>query len=172
MWTNVCAPGRASWLDDERISPRSSRSSTCSRAICIRSLAPRYVRAIAAPPIVRPTPGTSIRSCARASGGAGEAPPDHRQHGAAGDAFGTLLPDIRLEPHQAESRLELDDLRRDLVSLGERVAALAGEGSLNRGERARFRLPRRAIGVVPFGLQQRFVGHPAAERALDRRRIA
>src|SRR5437016_1208333 len=89
-----------------------------------------------------------------------------------GDPLRTLLADVRLESHEAESRLELHDLRGHLAGLCQRVAPSSRERALNRRECARFGLPRRAVGEMPFGLQQLFLDHPPAQLALDRRAIA
>src|SRR6058998_2397253 len=102
----------------------------------------------------------------------GHPPAHNRHHRGTGDAFGALLADVRLESHEAESRLELHDLRGHLAGLRERVAPSSRQRALNRRECARFGLPRRAVGEMPFGLQQLFLYHPPAELALDRRAIA
>src|SRR6266550_7085156 len=90
----------------------------------------------------------------------------------AGDPLRTLLADVRLESHEAESRLELHDLRGHLAGLCQRVAPSSRERALNRRECAGFGLPRRAVGEMPFGLQQLFLDHPPAQLALDRGAIA
>src|SRR6267142_2427263 len=99
-------------------------------------------------------------------------PADHRHDGRAGNALGALLMNVGLEPHQAESGLELHDLRRDLRCAPERVAPPAGKCPLNRGERAGLWLPRCPVGVVALGLEQFLFGHPAAQRLFDGRAIA
>src|SRR5436309_7801873 len=100
-------------------------------------------------------------------------PPAHNRHdGGAGDAFGALLPDVRLEPDETKSRLELHDLRGHLAGLCERVPPSSRQRALNRRECARLGLPRRAVGEMSFGLQQLFLYHPPTQLALDRRAIA
>src|SRR5438874_3060218 len=50
---------------------------------------------------------------------AGQPPAQDRHHRGPGDPLRTLLPDVCLESHEAESRLELHDLRGHLTGLGQ-----------------------------------------------------
>src|SRR5712691_10619238 len=83
-----------------------------------------------------------------------------------------LEADIRPVKHETQSRLQRHHLGGHLSGLCQRVAASSRQRALNRSECARFGLPRRAVGKMPFGLQQLVFGHPATQRALDRLAIA
>src|SRR5258706_13743691 len=52
------------------------------------------------------------------------------------------------------------------------MGASPRQRALNRRESPRLGLPRRAVGEMPFGLQQLFFDHPPAQLALDGRAIA
>src|SRR5882762_6014696 len=106
-------------------------------------------------------------------GGCGRhAPTQYKEDGGPRNPLRALRPEVRLEPHQTESGLELDDLPGDLRGARQRVPSLSRERALNRGERARLGLPGRPVGKMPFGLQQLLFRHPAAQGALDRGTIA
>src|SRR6266850_689695 len=106
-------------------------------------------------------------------GGCGRhAPAQYKEDGGPRNPLRALRPDVRLEPHQTESGLELDDLPGDLPGARQRVPSLSCERALNRGERARLGLPGRPVGKMSLGLQQLFFRHPPAQGALDRGAIA
>src|SRR5262249_42631828 len=77
------------------------------------------------------------------------------EHDAAGeDPPFTPRPNIGGQRDEAESRLELCDLAGDFIRIGQGVSPTSfSNGTLDTGERARFRLPRRPIGVAALDLQ-------------------
>src|SRR2546426_797989 len=158
--------------------PARPRSNTVPNGPRGALFAPRKGARTLPPPRGQPAPRHEHQPRRRGEGGrdecarAGPPPPHNRHDGGAGDAFGALLPDVRLESDETKSRLELHDLRGHLAGLCERVAPSSRQRALNRRECARFGLPRRAVGEMSFGLQQLFLYHPPTQLALDRRAIA
>src|SRR5438105_5579073 len=98
-------------------------------------------------------------------GRAGQPPAQDRHHRGPGDPLRALLPDVRLESHEAESRLELHDLRGDFAGQCQRIAPSSRQCPLDRCECACLGLPGGAVGEMSFGLQQLFFDHAAAQLA-------
>src|SRR5712692_99842 len=101
--------------------------------------------------------------------GAGRRGPQAQQRGRAGEPLPAAITQVRDQLDVAEAAFEGSHPAGDLGRPGEGEAASPrSQRSLNRCERADLRLPGGVVGVAALHLEQLFLLHPGAERAIDR----